>query len=468
MILMNDQFATNSLLQDFIYWKQVKGYQVVQEKTSQIPAKTYGAPDSQEIVTYLRGLPTNQYPTYLLIIGSEDRVTGVDGWYFATSDGGYTDLYYACRDANDYIPDLFYGRLPALNNDELTLMLQKVLSMDRTPPASTMYNKVVVAGDLQVDVDNSDGNLYCETADAVACYFEQDIGHKGYSCSRAIVSDLGDASTLWNRNGILWTSGTQTIGSRVADGFGSDAVATINNNINAGVALLFHRDHGVVDGFENPNYSTYDVQNLYNGENRPLLLSINCLTGAYHRPDDFAKEWLIHPNGGAYGVIAAVDVSFPWVNDWFTHGMFIGLLPDYRAMHSNSTTPNWEGDLPAPQAPFAEGKSFRLGPMLNCGKMYMYNNYAHDVRLFQLFHVLGDPEMEVRLNTPQTITPSYPGALSTGTTSLTVTAGAPGLQVCIFGAGYTPAQQTAVTTGNSFAFTIATPTTGLIHTTITG
>jgi hypothetical protein len=180
---------------------------------------------------------------------------------------------------------------------------------------------------------------------------------------------------------------------------------------------------------------------------------------------------MIAHNGGAYGVIAAVDVSDSWGNNWMTHGMFIGLLPNYIAMHNNSTNPDWGKSLPD-ASPLAEGQAFRLGPMLTFGKMYMHNHYpvpaALDESQFQLFHVFGDPEMEVRLHTPQPITPFYPSSVPIGTTSLTVNAGAAGLQVCILGAGYTPEQQTAVTTGNSFVFTIATPTTGLIHTTITG
>jgi hypothetical protein len=140
-------------------------------------------------------------------------------------------------------------------------------------------------------------------------------------------------------------------------------------------------------------------------------------------------------------------------------------------MHNNSTNPDWDIDLPDP-SPLAEGQAFRLGPMLNFGKMYMSAHSTQPPEIikqtFELYHVFGDPEAEVRLHTPQTITPSYPSALPINTTSLTVNAGAAGLQVCILGAGYTPEQQTAVTTGNSWTFPIATPTTGLIHTTISG
>ncbi|MDO5576429.1 MAG: C25 family cysteine peptidase, partial [Fibrobacter sp.] len=266
MILMDDQFSDNSALNDFIEWKSRKGYDVNVVKTSQI--NNSGAPDSSQIQRFMLSIPDSLYPTYLLIIGDETAENGVDGWFRCSDYGayedssrnyfGFTDLYYTIRDTckGFPVPDLFYGRIPAKNNNELTVMLQKAVNMDRTPPRNNMFNKILVAGMLQDDTtmlpwytifpDNIADRLFCETADAVASYFEIDPKNVGYTCTRSFVKgSTVDSNCLWNSESILWNY-TDKIGSRIYDQFLSGTVATarISSQINNGVSVVFHRDHG--------------------------------------------------------------------------------------------------------------------------------------------------------------------------------------------------------------------------------
>lgn len=429
MILTDDQFAENISLKNFILWKKKKGLEVTLVKTSQINAA--GAPPVEEIIQYMRGLSDSAYPDYLLLIGKHDAATGVAASFVKTKYGGYSDLYTACRDDKDFLPDLYYGRMPAGTNEELTLMIDRALEMDRNPVSSAMYNRVIVAGQIQ----DSDGNnvadrYFCETADLISTYFEQN----NYDVTNAIVNPgRMTAEGTWRSSTILWQGASpeaKKIGTRIFNRFVSveEARNRLNTNINSGVALVQHRDHGAYWGWGDPQYKASDVDLLQNGQNRPLVLSINCSTGSYHRAGNFTTAWLTNKNGGAHGVFAAVDVSYSGFNDWLSHGFYIGMTDNYLPFQRTSQNPDWPATLPDPPAyAGVPGTAQKLGEVMNFGKNYMFQKYGSTSAIckstFEIFHLFGDPEAAVRIVTPEYLNVSHPSVLSAGVKSVTIETG---------------------------------------------
>jgi len=475
MILMDDQFEGNGILNTFIDWKKRKGYDVVVVKTSDI--NTNGAPGNSEIVSYMRDLADTNYPDYLLIIGDQTAANGVAGYYFSTSQGGYTDLDIACRTNTDHIADLYYGRLPAANNTDATNMLNKALAMDRTPPFSGMYTNVIIAGQIQDkdDHDNRADRLFCETGDAIACFFEQN-STVNYHCTRAVVNPSGmttNGTWAWHGspyNSILWGQ-TNQIGSRMVNHFVSVATAQsrLTSGINAGASLVFHRDHGYSSGagWGDPYYIYTHVRNLTNGVNRPVVFSINCASGAYHKNNNFTSEWLKHSNGGAYAVFAPVDISYSWLNDWLTHGFMTAFLSNYIPFQTTSTNPDWSNDLPLPSGTYgAPGSALRLGEILNFGKMYLYEKFSTDIRTFRLFHVFGDPETFIQLSPPETLAVSHSSSVSTGAQTLVISTGEAGCDVALYSSSL-GIHKRKTTTGTNASFFINPATIGIIHVTVT-
>lgn len=115
MILMDDQYEGNATLNSFIDWKKRKGYDVSVVKTSDIDVS--GAPTNGQVIAYMQNLPAADYPEYLLVIGDHTADQGGEGTYIVTykaNYGGYSDLYIACRDDSDFIPDLLHGRFSGL------------------------------------------------------------------------------------------------------------------------------------------------------------------------------------------------------------------------------------------------------------------------------------------------------------------------------------------------------------------
>ncbi|MEA1923895.1 MAG: C25 family cysteine peptidase [Pseudomonadota bacterium] len=447
MLIFADQFAASPKLKEFCAWKRQKGYRVVEVPTSRIPAAQRGAPTHKELVAYLRALPEKEYPLYLLLLGDQRRDQGVEGYYFKTYNGGYSDLFLACRDDNDFLPDLFHGRLPASNPAELEIMLGKLLKMDRDLPATGPYGRILVAGQVQ-DAYVNDSNprvqrpdgvadrLFCETADAVACYFEKN----GHQCVRAMVNPGRiSASGRWNKQGLLWSG--EEVGSRIVDFFISNQQAgqQVTDQINQGVVLIQHRDHGYELGWGDPAWTVAQVFKLQNSAFQPLFFSINCLTGRYNTQKryqnqmaslngkNFTKELLALKGGGAHAVMAAVDVSYSWYNDYLTHGFYSAFLEDYLSSRNQSANPDWSKDLPIPQL-YRPGQGQRLGEILNQGKLYLYQNLAPSAQNIQtrqsflLFHLFGDPEAFIQFFPPKIQQPKFPATIkiSTGNRKITI------------------------------------------------
>ena len=68
------------------------------------------------------------------------------------------------------------------------------------------------------------------------------------------------------------------------DGDTADITAAWND----GRYLMVHRDHGGTDAWGNPRFATTDVDALTNGAELPVVLSINCSSGAFQ--DDDARS----------------------------------------------------------------------------------------------------------------------------------------------------------------------------------
>jgi hypothetical protein len=471
-ILMDDQFADNGVVADLIDWKMRKGYDVRTILTSDIDAG--GAPTHNQVRDYLRALDAGDYPEYLMIIGDNTAGNGVEGYYFLTSEGGWSDLYLSCRDAADDLPDLYSARVPAPDTATLSNMLSRMVDMDRSPPTNDYYQTVCVAGMIQDGEDsyaNRADRLFCETADTIACFFEQDAGGVDYTCERALVNPNGVNSTCqWNHGSIVWNDGDE-IGTRVYNDFVSATTARnrIIDNINRGVMIVQHRDHGYSNGsgWADPYFVTSHVDALTNGVKKCAVFSVNCASGAYHF-DRFLRAWLQNPNGGAYAVYAPVDISYSWHNDWLTHGFYTAFLTNYVSWQNASSSPNWPRNLPAPGGVYGDaGSAKRVGEILNFGKFYYLEHYGWSSHsTMKNFHAFGDPEAFLYLPELSTQAVSHATVLDVYTSTITVTAEQDAV-VCLYSDPIQVHCATSVPAAGTVSFDVTLINTGTVHVTAT-
>lgn len=443
MILANDQFINNPDLAGFVLWKKQKGYDVRVVSTSYINNTMGGSDPFANALGFMRGLSGREYPDYLLIIGDHRPEQGVRTKVIKTHAGGYSDHLLSCRDDVDYLPDLYRGRLPASNNEELSVMLKKILAMDRNPPGQGPYDRALVTGMIQdrYDVTGKSGRdgradrLFFETGDTLACYFENHPGIK-YQCTSLFENpNQMDSGGFWNKDGIVWAG--NRIGTRPMKRFVSPSrsVSILMDRINTGVALIQYRAHGSPLGWGHPEFSSAHLGRLENQNRLPVVFSVTCLTGAYHVKDNFSKTWLTHPRGGACAVIASVDASFSWTNDMFVHGMYAAFLKDYIHAQNQSRNPDWPKPLSIPTL-FSPGATHRLGPVMNAGLLYLYEFYNRErtKTTFELFHLFGDPESALRLHRPTRFAGlTHPGSIPKGGSStIEINGVEKGTRVCLF------------------------------------
>jgi hypothetical protein len=168
------------------------------------------------------------------------------------------------------------------------------------------------------------------------------------------------------------------------DGDGADVTAAWND----GRYLMVHRDHGWSDGWGHPGFNTANVQALTNGAELPVMLSINCSSGAFDYDEtSFASEALVNPNGGAVGVFGDTRDSPTWHNTQIAWGFVDALMP--RVLGAEGPAAKQRvGDALIHGKNRLAGLSPPSGPGIAGGDGSTRNE-------LYLWHYFGDPSMQM-------------------------------------------------------------------------
>jgi len=337
-----------------------------------------------------------------------------DAEFIPTSSSG-TDLYYATVDGGDYFPDIFHGRIPVDTPQEAELIVDKILTYEQSPPSlASFYENFAVAGYFQDDEQNGyETRRFIRTSEEVRDYLmtENYIGERIYVTAPYI------NPTHYN-NG-YYGNGEPLPPELLRPTFAWDGDADdIINAIESGIFILNHRDHGMESGWGDPYFTTSHVSGLTNGELLPVVFSINCLTGRFDGMECFAEEFLRKDGGGAVAVFAATRVSYSGYNDYLCRGFYDAQWPDFDTEVGTDVA------------------MYTLGELLNYGKVYMSQTWGdpwgYEELTFRLFHVFGDPSIEIWTALPQDLQVDY--TLSAGTMEIVVDSSAGAIEdalVCL-------------------------------------
>jgi hypothetical protein len=131
MIILTDT-AFKKELQPFIKWKTQKGFKLdILYKGASFAGINYADIKNSIATIYNSSTADNPPPEYLLIVGNTDNIP-----YYGT--GNITDMYYGEFDGNnDYIPEMFIGRLPVADTAELRSVVSKILQYEKFEFADT-------------------------------------------------------------------------------------------------------------------------------------------------------------------------------------------------------------------------------------------------------------------------------------------------------------------------------------------
>ena len=396
-------------------WKIQKGISTLVVETGN-DANDAGTTPAQ-IQSYIRNKFNNCIirPSYVLLLGDAEHIAP---FYRTThyGDSAGTDLDYALMNNIDILPDLAIGRIPVDTLDQANTVIDKIVGYEKTPPFShSFYSNLSFAAYFQccrtsVADDGRTVRSFIETAELV----RDELTSLGYSVERIYSTSTAyhpdyaaagrDTTPRKYRNGAALPAAIDPGSGFSWNGSSTDVI----NAINEGRFLMFHRDHGGVNGWSSPSFRNSHLNSLTNTSKLPVVYSVNCASGLFDNEtlNPAAQGWnyntsvnnsywaenILRMEGGAVGVIGDTRNSPTWANSALSRGLFDA---------------TWPGVVPEGGATSIR----RLGDILNYGKSYL----AGQVGVAQtagsvsqneantdiiLYHVYGDPTMQMWTSNP--------------------------------------------------------------------
>ncbi|MBN1598315.1 MAG: hypothetical protein JW894_08470 [Bacteroidales bacterium] len=354
----------------------------------------------------------NPRPGYFVIIGDQQDVPDRVKTY--EDETWYMDVYYGCMDGpTDKIPDLGRGRIPVNNAEQAMTAVMKIINYERNPPeTSSFYQKGLHCTYFQHKNDGYAEMRYTHTTEESRDYM---LG-QGFDIQRVYYTESHINPTNYNNgyfsNGEPIPAELRRDNGFAWDGDGDDIVEAVND----GRLYVFHRDHGLIDGWVAPEISVNDVDNMNNGGLLPVFFNVDCHSGSFQYSECFAEKLIKKENGGAVGVIGATQATYSGWNDALIEGFidaiwpYPGLIPVF----------GW-GGISDPEVTEHE-PVYRMGDILNQGLFRMtetWDGWATE-RQYERFHYYGDPAMQIWTQIPVQITASHPAEINVGETSFSI------------------------------------------------
>lgn len=387
----------------FAEWKELLGFRV--HKVLK------GSWNSDEVKAEVeKAYAENPALYYMLIVGDHDDVPGQYMEHHA-DDGDfsvhYTDLYYGCMDGEgDETPDIYRGRLSVSSPEEAATVVDKIIGYEKTPPTGAgFYERGVNCADY-LDNDNGvaddyEDRRYVQTAEEIRAYM---LG-QGKDVERVYSTNYEITPKYWNRN--YFSFGEPIPEDMLKPAFAWDGnEGDIRRAINSGVFYVLHRDHGLVDCWENPYFSVKHVDMLQNGDLLPVVFCVNCDNGAF-QADCLAERFLRKQGGGAVAVIAASDISYSGYNDALACGLFDAIWPEPGLRPKFPGVNSLGGETPAPTyelGQILDQAQARVSETFGSPDPSVSSNEKNDsfcrIVTKEIYHCFGDPSMQIRTEMP--------------------------------------------------------------------
>jgi hypothetical protein len=278
------------------------------------------------------------------------------------------DTYYANTDSDFYTSEVWVGRAPVTTTTEITTFINKIFTYEKNPPTSDYVKKVGLFGfDFDDTTDAEDVKIYIDNY---------------YIPTNYTMSNVYDSDTV-----------PPTHKQKVIDA------------VNAGQNILNHMDHSdyyiMGTGSLNHGWSlTFsDVNAFTNTNKQSIIYSVGCWAAAYDYNPCIAEKWMLNPNGGAVAFIGNTRYG------WYQVG--------------NPQADSGYYDRLFFQAIFSEHR-YTLGDAFTDSKNSFHPNDPYYRYVFAELTLLGDPELRLWNENPESMVVTHPSTLPIGTSSFTV------------------------------------------------
>lgn len=237
-------------------------------------------------------------PTFVILVGDVDNGSNSMPAFTGVSSGTVTDLYYGTVDGDDWIPDLFVGRLPARNTTQLKVMINNLIAYDNLTGAEGWVKKAAFLA--------SDDANYWDFAEATQNYVIQNYTNPfGYSGT--------------------FPSSPQTGGDKLYAHTNAAGNLDVVNAVNNRRALISFTGHGSRVSWGAPGFSQDNIQNLTSTGSYSIVTSFACVTGDFSTTESFGETWLLQPNKAAVAFIGSSSSSYWGPDDILERAMMDSL-----------------------------------------------------------------------------------------------------------------------------------------------
>jgi hypothetical protein len=293
--------------------------------------------------------------TFVLLVGDIQQMPTLYPSY------GASDPSFSYIEGNDHYPDLFVGRFSAQTPDQVITQVERSIEYERDPQlGAEWYHKGMgVASNLG---PGDDGEYDDEHMDNIR-------------------ADL--------------LAYTYTAVDQIYDPYGTDAM--VKNALNDGRSVGNYCGHGTSTSWSSTGFNNNDINQLENDNMLPFMWSVACSNGYFDGYDTcFSEAWLRATNAGeptgAIGFFAS-SVGQPWDPPMDAQDECVDILVES----------------------YETNKKHTYGALSFHGCMHMNDEYgSQGWEVTDTWHVFGDPSLQVRTDTPTSLTVSHESTLPYG------------------------------------------------------
>jgi len=359
-------------LADFITWKTKKGFNVVEAYTDVIGSSA-SAIQTYVHAQYNAGTPSDPAPSFVLFVGDTDRIPAST---IGSESGKATDLDY-CTVDGDYFPEMYYGRMSAATEAQLTYQIDKILYYERYEFADPSYldDVTLIAG-----VDGAANPTHGQPTINYGTdyYFNILNGYTNINTYLTSYTGCYDAD-------------------RIKVGF-------INYTAHCGETV-----------WGDPTLTQSAVRAFTNTGKYPLAIGNCCLAADFGYAECIGETWMRKENAGAVGYIGSSPNSL-WDEDvYWSVGQFGYCGNGAQIIREHTTLGAY--DAPSMSDYIAQDALVFVGDLAVTESGSSYTEYY-----WQGYNTLGDPSLVIYNTQGETNTVNFAGMLPILATTFTVEA----------------------------------------------
>ncbi|MCX6335155.1 MAG: C25 family cysteine peptidase [Bacteroidia bacterium] len=365
MIILTDT-AFRKNLEPFIRWKKQKGFKLdILYTGAAFAGSNYIDIKKSIAAIYNSSTADNPPPEYLLIVGNTTKIP-----YYGT--GSITDLYYGEFDGGgDYIPEMFIGRLPVADANDLKTVVSKILQYEKYEFADT--------------------NLFHSNALATAGIDDSHATYMNGQVNYVVSNYLSPANKI-NQFHFLYPNAKKD---------------TIVKLINRGLSFINYTGHGSTSGWLYLNINIPDTASFKNKNMYPFVISNACQTSRFNT-SSFGNAMVLAKKKGAIGYIGASADSY-WDEEYY---WAVGVGPIALNPTYGSTGLGALDRLFHTHGESASDWYITMGQVNYAGNLAVSGSTTSRKKYYwEIYNLVGDPSVLPIIGTPDTFKITLPDTL---------------------------------------------------------